>query len=139
MTGSDALPQEVQDLLRGAVESYEHLAILLLAHRERLRGWSAVELAETLSIPPQLTQSAVSGLHAAELLRADSKEVPPQYRYAASGATDAAIARLALEYTQNPARVVRLLSAIAIERVRTSAVRTFADAFVLKKKDPDRG
>jgi hypothetical protein len=42
-------------------------------------------------------------------------------------------------YTQNPARVLRLLSANAIERVRTSAVHAFADAFVLRKQDRDRG
>jgi len=44
-----------------------------------------------------------------------------------------------VEYSQNPARLMRLLSAHAIQRVRTSAIRAFADSFILKKKDPDRG
>jgi hypothetical protein len=136
---SDSLPQDVQDLLRGHVESYEHLAILLLVYCEPMRRWSEPELSERLRIPPQLAADAVSGLLAAGLLSADLKEDPPRYRYAASGATDGAIGRLALEYTQDPTRVVRLLNAIAIERVRTSAVRAFADSFVLKKKDRDRG
>jgi hypothetical protein len=136
---SDSLPQDVQDLLRSRVESYEHLAILLLVYRERTRDWSDADLTETLRIPAQLAESAVSGLLAAGLLRADSEADPPRYTYAACGATDGAIGRLALEYTNNPARVVKLLSANAIERVRTSAARTFADAFVLKGKDRDRG
>ena len=134
----DSLPQEVQDLLGGPVESYGHLAILLLAHGQPMRDWSCAELAETLRIPTQLAEGAVSGLRAAGLLHADPKADVLRYKYA-RGATDGAIGQLALEYTQNPTRVLKLLSANAIERVRTSAVHAFADAFVLRKKDRDRG
>jgi len=132
---SDSLPQDVQDILADHVESYEQLAILLLVYRERDRGWSEAELSETLRIPPQLTAGALSGLCAAGLLGVDSESVPLRYNYAAAGEADATIGRLALEYTQNPVGVVRLLSANAIERVRNAALRAFVDAFVLKRKD----
>ena|SRR5690242_1643026 len=136
---SDSLPQDVRDLLGTQIESYEQLVILLLVHREPTRDWSEAELTETLRIGPQLMGNAVSGLRASGLLSADCAALPPRYRYAAAGTIDAAIGRLALEYAQNPARVVKLLSANAIGRVRTSALHAFADAFVLKKKDRDRG
>src|SRR5690349_18934742 len=126
---SDSLPEDVQNLLGAQIDSYEQLVILLLVHREPMRDWSEAELAETLSIGPQLTGNAVSGVCAAGVLSSDCAALPARYRYAASGTTDAAIGRLALEYAQNPARVVKLLSANAIGRVRTSAVHAFADAF----------
>jgi len=136
---SDSLPQEVEDFLEARIESYEQLVILLLVHREPTREWSEAELAETLRISPQLTGNAVSGLRMAGLLAAESAALARRYRYAASGPTDAAIGRLALEYAPNPARVVKLLSTNAIGRVRTSVLHAFADAFVLKRKDRDRG
>jgi len=136
---ADSLPEDVQALLRASVESYEHLAVLLLVHREPTQGWSVLELAQRLSIPAQLVEPSVVDLFRAGLLRASSEEALVRYRYSADSCVHVTIARLAREYTENPAQVVRVLNANAIERVRTSALQTFADAFVLKKKDRDRG
>ena len=135
---SESVSRDVQALL-AQVESYEHLAILLLAHRGPLRQWSEAELATTLKIPAQLVRCALSGLVAAGLLIGNSESDSPRYRYGASGMTDEAVGQLAQEFSQNPARVMRVLSANAIERLRASALHTFADAFVLKKRDRDRG
>ena len=132
------LPDDVQALLRAHVESYEHLAVLLLAYRQSTRTWSVADLSSTLSIPEQLAEAAVTTLRNAGLLRAECDALPPSYRYAANSAAHATIARLASEYAENPVQVVRLMSANAIERVRMSALHAFADAFVLKK-DKDRG
>ena len=60
------------------------------------------------------------------------------YRPTSSG-LDAAAGRLDREYAERPIRIIQLMSANAIERVRTAALHTFADAFVLKKKDSDGG
>jgi hypothetical protein len=136
---ADSLPQDVQSLLRDCVESFEHLAVLLLVYRESMRDWSVLELAERLSIPAQLVESAVADLGRTGLVQIASEASPVRYRYLADTAAHAAIAKLAHEYAENPVGVIRLLSANAIERVRTSALQTFADAFVLKKKDQDRG
>jgi hypothetical protein len=138
---SESLSTDVLAFLRAHIESYEHLAILLLVFRERLRGWSEGELVDMLRIPPQLATSALRELCGAGLLRVVS-EAPPggagpsgRYQYACAGATDATIARLALAYTENPVQVVKALNANAIEKVRASALRAFADSFVLQKKD----
>ena len=58
---------------------------------------------------------------------------PDAARYAyrpVSPDLDAAMARLEREHAGRPARIIQLMSANAIERVRTAALRTFADAFV---------
>jgi hypothetical protein len=52
------------------------------------------------------------------------------------------IARLATVYAARPIEIIRLMTSNAIERVRTAALRTFVDAFVLRKdkdKDNDNG
>ena len=64
----------------------------------------------------------------------------PRFAYRpASSAMDAAAGRLEREYAERPVRIIQLMSTNAIDRVRTAALHTFADAFVLKKKDTDRG
>jgi hypothetical protein len=136
---SDALPQDLQDFVRAAIESYEHLATLLRLHRGRNRDWSEDELVSTLGIPAPLVQAALRGLCERHLIAVTRDESVLRYRYAAAGASDALVERLGIEFAHNPARLMRLLSACAIERVRTAAIRAFADSFVLRKKDPDRG
>jgi hypothetical protein len=136
---SDSLPRDLQDFIRSAIDSYEHLATLMLLRRESIRDWSEAEVVEALGFPSPLAEMALRSLAGRQLLRVTRRDSPLRYRYAASGENEALVERLAIENSHNPARLMRLLSANAIERVRTSAIRAFADSFVLKKKDPDRG
>ncbi|HKT72970.1 MAG TPA: hypothetical protein VJQ47_08785 [Steroidobacteraceae bacterium] len=135
----EALPQQVQSLLRAYVYSYEHLAVLLWVQREPGREWSAQDLASNLQLLPQLVEAAAKDLAAAGLLVVEPPMDVPHYRYTAEGATAAGVITLALEYAENPARVIQFLNASAIERVRNSALRAFADAFVLNKRGRDNG
>lgn len=139
LTSSEPLPRDLDDFLRRDIDSYEHLVILLLLRRERSRALSQEELAQALGIAAGLVDSAVVSLGERGLLGVAPDAAAPRYRYAASGASDALVERLGQEFSHNPARLMRLLSAHAIERVRISAIRAFADSFVLRKKDPDRG
>ena len=50
---------------------------------------------------------------------------------------EATIERLARAYKDQPMPVIKLMSANAIERVRTAALRTFADAFLIRKDKKD--
>jgi hypothetical protein len=135
----EPLPAEIESFLEAVIDSFEHLAILLLMRQERDRSWSPAEAAQALGIPAEVVQSAITSLLEQQLLHVVQDEAALRYVYAASGARDALVERLNVEYAQNPARLMRLLSAQAIQRVRTSAIRAFADSFILKKKDPDRG
>jgi len=127
------LPEDVRAFLQAHVESYEHLLIVLALRREPAREWSEAQLCSSLSIPAQTAGSALADLRAASLISSVPDRQPPLYRYAAAGTTDSTIARLAQEFSENPVEVVRFMTAGAIARVRTSALRTFADAFLLKK------
>ena len=61
------------------------------------------------------------------------------YTYAdEDSARDAIIGSLERLYRDEPIQIMQLMSANAIERLRTSTIRAFADAFVVRK-DKGRG
>ena len=139
MSGADELPPDVRALLHEHIESYEQLEILLLLQRERHQEWTGQGLAERLRVQAALIDSALAGLETSELVqRADAAPARYAYRPASAG-LDAAVERLGREYAERPIPIIQLMSANAIERLRTAALHTFADAFVLSKKGNNRG
>lgn len=138
MSNTDDLPEDVRALLNEHIESYEQLEVLLLLRRERYEEWTVEGLAARLHVREELVRSALEGLKAGGLVVATSATPPPRFAYRpTSSGLDAAAGRLDREYAERPIRIIQLMSANAIERVRTAALHTFADAFVLKKKDSD--
>jgi hypothetical protein len=140
VSNTDDLPDDVRALLQAHIESYEQLEVLLLLRRERYEEWTAAGLAARLHIREELIGSALEGLKSGGLVAATGAASDPRFAYRpASSGIDAAAGRLDREYAERPIRIIQLMSANAIDRVRTAALHTFADAFVLKKKDTDRG
>jgi len=140
VTGADDLPEDVRALLHEHIESYEQLEVLLLLRRERYEEWTIGGLAARLHLRQELIASALEGLKSGGLVASTHATPAPRFAYRpASSGLDAAAGRLDREYAERPIRIIQLMSANAIERVRTAALHTFADAFVLKKKDDDRG
>jgi len=129
------LPEDVHGLLREHIETYEQLEVLLLLRRERHEKWTAAALAARLQVRAELIATALAGLERAGLVVVGGEASAPHFTYRpATAGLDAAADRLDREYRERPIRIIQLMSANAIERVRTSALQTFADAFVLKKK-----
>lgn len=141
MSGADELPKDVRALLHEHIESYEQLEVLLLLRRERYEEWTVAGLAARLHVRAELVASALARLEAASLAAITRTTPAPLFAYRPkSSALDAAAGRLDREYAERPIRIIQLMSANAIERLRTAALHTFADAFVLKKKkDDDNG
>jgi predicted ArsR family transcriptional regulator len=140
VSDTDDLAEDVRALLHEHIESYEQLELLLLLRRERHEESTVAALAARLHIREELVAAALQALEAGGLvaITGTAPEVRFAYRPASSG-VDAAAGRLQREYAERPIRIIQLMSANAIDRVRTAALQTFADAFVLKKKDTDRG
>lgn len=140
MTGTDDLPEDVRALLHEHIESYEQLEVLLLLRRERYEEWTLEALAARLHVREELIGSALEGLEAGGLVAATGAAPAPRFAYRpASSGLDAAAGRLDREYAERPIRIIQLMSANSIERLRTAALHTFAESFVLKKKDNERG
>jgi hypothetical protein len=133
------LPDDVHALLDEHVESYEQLETLLLLRRERYEEWTIEGMAERLHVRAELIETALAGLKLGGLVEATGV-APARFAYRPkTSALDAAAGRLEREYAERPILVIQLMSANSIERLRTATLHTFADAFVLKKKDKSRG
>lgn len=136
MTG-DPIPGDVRTLLRQHIESYEQLQILLLMARAPDRAWSSSVLCSSLNVPSQLIDLALESLAKRQLLELRSGSAHEFVIAAADPAQIAAIQGLAQVYEQMPVEVIKLMSANAIERLRSGALRAFAEAFVIGKGGKD--
>jgi DNA-binding MarR family transcriptional regulator len=130
------LDADIQRLLFEHVASYEQLEALLLLRAEAREFRSVPQLAEKLRIDESSVAAALDSLTAHRLL--EKRAGPPvAYRYAPVEAeTMALVDRLAALYVEQRLEVIRQMSANSIERLRSSAARTFADAFLLRGRKP---
>lgn len=136
VTDTSDLPEDVRALLYKHIESYEQLETLLL-RREPDVEWTAAGLAARLHVGAELIEGALARLKASGLV-APTGAAPTRFAYRpASSGLDAAAGRLEHEYAERPLLVIRRMSANSLERLRTAALHTFADAFVLKKGRKD--
>jgi hypothetical protein len=131
MTGS-GIPPAVEAFLHDRVESIEHLEIVVLLHGAPDRVFSPEEIARKVSVPEAIREAALASLVDKGLA------VREGGGYRAAGGT-AESAWLASSYSEHAVAVVRLMCSQAIDRVRSSAARTFADAFVLGRKPKKKG
>jgi hypothetical protein len=133
----DTLPESVRAFLRDHVESYEQLELLLFLRTHAADEWPISALAERVRFPAEELDDAVRGLVAAGCI-AERTQPGRTLRYAPSGEGQAeAIDALAAAYAARPLAIIKLMNANAIERVRSAAMDTFADAFVLGRKKDD--
>ena|SRR5688572_1598621 len=134
MTADADIPKDVQAFLRDYIESYEELEVLLLLHR--LRGGAYAIAAITAQLPlPGINSETTEALVARGLLSARRTGTEPVYAYAPEDPeVDATVARLAQSYASVRLSVMKLMTANAMDRLRASALHTFADAFVFGRK-----
>jgi hypothetical protein len=103
--------------------------------RERAVAWTLETVSSHLHLPSQLAEVALTQLTTSGLLCATRTE-GPGYRYApVNPLLEQTVERLAHEYEVHPIHVIKQMNANAIQRVRKDALRTFADAFLLKKDE----
>jgi predicted transcriptional regulator len=138
-SATDRVPDDVRALLSERIESYEQLEILLALESARGTERTSEELSATLRIGSALVEPALRSLESRGLIgRRSTTEHEPHYLYMpATSALDGAVRALARAYAEQPIPVIKLMSENAIQRVRTGAVRAFADAFILRKDKND--
>lgn len=124
------IPGAVQAFLRTYIESYEELE-LLLDVRSRAPSWcSGSELgasagASTRRSAPVNVDEVLVRLRQRGLLEGRDEPAPASYRYPAREAElEQAIDELATRYRDDPTGVMKLMTANAVERVRSQAART---------------
>jgi hypothetical protein len=126
------LPEEVRRFVVDHIDSVEQLEILLLLHGQRERTWTAETVARELRIAPisageRLEEFLRGGL----LTRTDGP--PVEYRYApGSTKLEAAVDGLSRAYSERRVTVINFIFSKPVDKIRT-----FADAFRLRKEDDD--
>jgi hypothetical protein len=129
--------EAVRAFLRDYIDSFESLELLLLLRQVRT-ACTAEELCRRLKTHAPLIDDALASLVRARLVNTD-QNVVTLYAYAdEDSARDAIVGSLERLYRDEPLQIMQLMSTNAIERLRTSTIRAFADAFVVRK-DKGRG
>jgi hypothetical protein len=127
------VPDPVRQLLVEHVDSFEKLELLVLCGTRPETGWTADAAATELRLPVAVIEPALEALVASRIL------VPEGRGHRLCGPDDAAggpardLCRL---YHEDRVVILNLLATQALQRIKSSAARTFAEAFRLK---PRRG
>jgi len=136
------LPSEIQEFLRTTIQSLEQLEVLIAIQRQPKKAWTPEDVAAVVGLPVGIMEESLDGLIAAGLARhLSSASGSPTYCYEPrTPSMGRAVAGLARAYASNRLDIMRLMSTLAIERVRSEAANLFADAFIIqRKKEPGDG
>jgi hypothetical protein len=126
--GTDELPGAVRDLLRDRVQSYEELDVLLLMSQAPENSWTTESVARSLAIDSATCAASLDRLAAAGAIERIAGDV---WRPALSPEL---LRALHDTYHRHRHVVMNAMSTYAVQRLRTSALRAFASAFLLGKK-----
>ena len=126
----------MQRLIAEHIDSVEQLEILLLLHKDSARAWSAEAVARELRVSPISAGDRLKELmRAGILVRVEGVGSGAEYRYAPDSPKLAeAVNGLASAYTERRVTVINLIFSKPVDKIRT-----FADAFRLRKDDDDNG
>ena len=126
---SPSLSNELRDFLKGRISSADQVEIVVLLRGNPERAWTAPEVASELRMAPESTAMRLFLLASNGLILFEASGVP-RYRYVATDpATDRLMQELVVAYGQNRAG---MLDAMGVP-VESDPIRSFADAFKLKK------
>ena len=128
----DRIPADVAQLLRDHVQTYEELEMLLAIARDPEREHSIATLLVTLNLEASAGAGVVEELAKAGVVTITRDAAGGRVRCDPGAA--GVVAGLAEAYDTARVELMSRMTQNALERVRTSALRTFSSAFVLGKK-----
>ena len=122
----------LKELLFETVESIEELLILVWFHdRGEGSDGDSEGAARDAGLPVDAAEAALDSLAARGLISSSSAS-RRRFHFAPPSALRDVLDKIVLEYRLNPVQVMSLMTANAIERVRTSALHTFAECFRIR-------
>jgi hypothetical protein len=130
------IPEKVRALLRERITSYDLLEILMFLYAHRDDAWSKRRLSERIYVPLDHLAEGLESLACQGLLIRDAGPYAPLFRYAAEPPLHEAVEELVRLVAEQRTAIMSLMSALAIERVRSRAPRALAEAFLFRRKKP---
>lgn len=127
---SDALPNHVQQFLKGNIQSIAQLELLLLLYRDRDNSWTVADAAKNQYTAVTMTETALESLRGSGLVKIIN-DGEARYQYApASANLDQLVGELAQLYTERRVTVVNAIYSSPLD-----TLQSFADAFRIRKKE----
>lgn len=128
-----SIPEGLTGFLLERIASYEELELLLLLRKESQGLHSVAELASALDLSEETALSSLERLAARGMCQRGGAARP--FRYApATPEIARRVDELARAYEGARLSVIRIMNENAVKRMRAAAIRSFADAFRLRKK-----
>jgi len=132
---NDVIPSDVLELLRECVPSFEGIEALLFLRSEAHREWPSLYISEKLVIPVAVLEISLDVLADRGLIARNAGSTDVTWRYApADTSRDDVVTKLADLYEARRLDVMRVLTDLAVKRIRGQAARVFADSFVIQRK-----
>src|SRR5687767_4175839 len=121
-----AITEDVRRFLFEQIENYEELEALLLLYRSRSGVLTREAAATELRIGIDAAVAALEALCQKKLARAQGTD---SFEYGGEPAVDRLVNDLARAYELRQLDVIKEMNANAMTKIRTTAIRTFANAF----------
>lgn len=119
-------------LIAEHIDSVEQLEILLLLHQHPERSWTAESVARELRVSPMSAGDRLKDMARAAIL-SKVKGTEAEYRYTPENPQlGEAVSGLATAYSERRVTVINLIFSKPVDKIRT-----FADAFRLRKDEDD--
>ncbi len=135
MSGSSLTP-DIDRFLFTFVHSYEELEALLLLQRDASRPWTSGDVARALSIDGANARIALQRLVQDGVVEETTVRGSPHTCYRGPReAFRALVSALSDAFEHHKIDVIAAMNRNALERMRTDALRVFADAFVIRRRD----
>ena len=129
----DPVLRELAQFLFDYVENYEEIQVLACLGVGRELWWEPEDVTRDCGVEKSATLSALERLTALGVLVMQGSDSVVRYRLHDDFQGRSYIFdRLALEYRQNRLQLMERMTHNAIERVRASALKTFADCFRIR-------
>lgn len=133
----DSAPPSLAHFLAERVTTYEELELLLLLLREATPMTTA-QLAERLGLPEASAEAAAEALCARGLIQLLGTPSDARYAYSPQNPFHEDVQRLAEAYRSERMSIVEIMAKNAMSRIRTAALRTFAEAFRIRGRKDGR-
>lgn len=133
-----AVPLELQRFLHENIEALEDVELLVLLGKNPDIPWSAESAESRLGLPESALATSLRRMKKRGLVEPVDGAADEYVLTRRNPVLRAKILQLVLAYESDRYAIIMVVSEAAMERVRESMSRAFADAFVLGKKRGDR-
>ncbi len=126
----EPFPDEIERFIEDHIELVDQLEILRILAADRGKEWSSAALAQEVQVQPQTILLHLHALETRGLLAVVSAP-GPFYKYGPrTPELEGKVSRLLSLYNERPVTMIRMVYA----RANHAALKTFADAFRLRKE-----